>query len=46
MIHDDRRRIYKDINEAKENLNRDLSDYIFSLSKQKPGIYTIINQVM
>ena len=36
----------KDINEAKENLNRDLSDYIFSLSKQKPGIYTIINQVM
>ena len=36
----------KDVNEAKENLNRDLSDYIFSLSKQKPGIYTIINQVM
>ena len=36
----------KDINEAKENLNRDLSDYIFSLSKQKPGIYTIINQIM
>ena len=34
-----------DLNEAKENLNRDLGQYIFSLSKQKPGIYTIINQV-
>lgn len=35
-----------DLGEAKDNLNRDLGEYIFSLSKQKPGIYTIINQVI
>lgn len=35
----------KDKKESKSNLEKDLGEYIYSISKQKPGIYTIINQV-